>query len=242
MSTSKDYFFTQAKDSECSERNIYNQKFYHQPGPKHLKSLITQLAKELEIKNILDVGAGSGWLVNHLQKQGFGVIGIDYSPMATKKNLVLSAKATKLPFADNQFDLVTAVSLIEHLNSSDVKRFLNEVKRVLKPTGYLFLITPNLASPVRLIQGKKWHGFCDSTHIKFFTPWSLKNLLKKGGFTNFRLTFPSPPAKDFDWTVPKILKNSPKPIRKMLNFLVISTPLALIKNSFAILAQSTKKQ
>lgn len=220
----------------------YDLSFYRQPGPKHLESLIIQITKDIGAKRVLDVGAGSGWLVKALRNNGLKTIGYDNSPLAVKKDLVIQGQATQLPFPPNSFDLVTAISLIEHLTRSEAKRFLTEVKRVLRPKGYLFLITPNYASPLRLIQGKKWHGFLDPTHVTFYTPWSLRNLLKRNGFKNTKFTFPPPDIEGFDWTVPKPIKNSPKPMKIILNFLATSTILALLKNSFSILAQSTKNR
>jgi len=48
------------------------------------------------------------------------------------------------PFGANEFDVITANQLIEHLQNQDA--FLDEVYRVLKPGGFLLLCTPNLAS------------------------------------------------------------------------------------------------
>jgi SAM-dependent methyltransferase len=221
---------------------VYDRFFYKQTGVRHLQSTITKIAKKLGAKEVLDVGAGSGWLVKSLRKNGFKACGIDNSPLAIKKGLVKKGQAINLPYASNRFDLVTAVSLIEHLNSFQAEKFLREVKRVLKPKGYLFLITPNYSSPTRLIQGKRWYGFLDPTHLRFYTPFSLKKLLIKNGFYNLKFTFPAPEAESFDWTIPKIFKKLPKPIKYFINFLAISTWLALLKNSFSVLAQSKKIQ
>jgi|CXWL01.1.fsa_nt_gi SAM-dependent methyltransferase len=50
------------------------------------------------------------------------------------------------PFTEksNHYDLVIALEIIEHLFDTD--QFLSEIRRVLKPSGYLILSTPNLAS------------------------------------------------------------------------------------------------
>jgi len=215
----------------------YDLSFYRQPGPKHLESLIIQITKDIGAKRVLDVGAGSGWLVKALRKNNINAYGCDNSKLAIKKNLVVWANATKLPFEPKKFNLITAISLIEHLTPAKADKFLAEVKRTLKPRGFLFLVTPNFASPLKLIQGKKWHGYHDSTHINFYTPSSLKKTLRKNGFGHFQTTFPAPSGENFEWTLPTVIKNLPKPIKKILNFLAYSTFLNRLKNSFSILAQ-----
>ena len=51
------------------------------------------------------------------------------------------AEALRIPFADGSFEFVNATDIIEHL--PDPFRFLLEVRRVLKPSGGLLLVTPN---------------------------------------------------------------------------------------------------
>lgn len=222
-------------------KNIYSESFYNQPGPKHLQSLILAIAKEKKVKKVLDVGCGSGWLVKALKETGFDAQGCDNSPLAVKKNII-RASATNLPFANNFFDMVTAISLIEHFNQKETPKFLSEVRRVLKPKGYFFLITPNFATPLRFLQGKNWHGYLEPTHITFYTPLSLKSKLKRSGFSDFKFTFKPLPVKDFDWIIPFFSKKPPRKISIALNYLAVATPLCLLKNSFAILAKSTKNE
>ena len=224
------------------KKTVYDYTFYQQDGPGHIKAQVIKIAKDINAKNVLDIGAGSGWLVKALLAQNINAIGCDSSPISIKKGLVTKGEATKLPFLSNSFELVTAISLIEHLNISGAKKFLGEVKRVLRPSGYLFLITPNYASPLRFIQGKNWHGYLDSTHIKFYTPLSLRSFLKKNDFYNFKMTFPPPNPQYFDWILPRPIKKSPVQIKMLLNFLANTTPLTLLRNSFAILAQTRRNE
>jgi ubiquinone/menaquinone biosynthesis C-methylase UbiE len=57
------------------------------------------------------------------------------------KNIhLISCSATTLPFTDNYFDFVFSSSVLEHIEERNL--VLQEIKRVLKPKGYLILILP----------------------------------------------------------------------------------------------------
>jgi SAM-dependent methyltransferase len=63
-----------------------------------------------------------------------------------------------LPFAAGLYDLVLCVSVLEFVPTAEErKRLVDEMKRVLKPGGYLFLSTPN---PLRFrdLHAKRWLG------------------------------------------------------------------------------------
>jgi len=53
---------------------------------------------------------------------------------------LLSCSAVRLPFSDNYFDFVFSSSMLEHVNDKDAA--LREIRRVLKPNGYMISILP----------------------------------------------------------------------------------------------------
>jgi SAM-dependent methyltransferase len=93
----------------------------------------------------LDIGCGTGATMDHLRKYG-EVQGIDLAmiPLGFSRRRghqrTMCASATELPFADNSFDLVTALDVIEHLDD-DVKG-LGEIRRVLKPGAPAVIYVP----------------------------------------------------------------------------------------------------
>lgn len=99
--------------------------------------------------NILDIGSGTGISTRQLYKNGFkNIIGVDRDILMIKEAQAANNKtccikyiqadiALGLPFADEQFDVVTAASAFHWFsNPSSIK----EVARVLKPNGYYFII------------------------------------------------------------------------------------------------------
>ncbi len=100
---------------------------------------------------VLDIGTGTGSNLRMLREEGYrNVTGIDLNPLAIRYcrdkgfTSVLSGDATKLPFAEGQFDVVLATDTIEHIN--DDRGALQEIHRVLAPGGYAIIVVPAFAS------------------------------------------------------------------------------------------------
>jgi len=128
---------------------------------KFQDSLILQLQNcfgDLHGKKVLDIGCGEGGLVVALNLLGINACGIDLneenikiSQIRAKKNglspaIFKKANSCTLPFDNNSFELVTLISVLEHVE--DIDKTLSEVSRVLKKGGYLFAIVPNKYYPI----------------------------------------------------------------------------------------------
>lgn len=227
-------------------KKYYNKKYFEirdHIAPSMARS-IEIFMKEKRLKKVLDVGCGSGQMVRYLRNRGFDAQGIDIAKQAislanklNKKRVAKIGSATKIPYEDNTFDLVISISVIEHLRKKEAKLFLKESRRTLKPNGYIFLVTPNYATPIRSVQGKNWFGYQDPTHINFFTPWKLNKELKKSGFYKPKLFFKTDYNVSFDWEFPFPIRKFPKLLRILIIYLLFSTPFSMIRNSFWIAAQ-----
>lgn len=66
-----------------------------------------------------------------------GTISIDFEKY---DNVDIIADAANLPYGDNSIDLIIAKNLLEHV--ADVDIVVNEFYRVLKPGGFVYLVTP----------------------------------------------------------------------------------------------------
>lgn len=115
--------------------------------------------KDVNNKNILDIGCGFGWCAwNLLQRGAKSITGIDISNDASEvfkaihntKIKFRQASALDLPFTSNKFDTVVSWETIEHVPKNTEAQMLSEVFRVLKPGGVFYMSTQhrNIVSTV----------------------------------------------------------------------------------------------
>ncbi|MBI4367584.1 MAG: methyltransferase domain-containing protein [Deltaproteobacteria bacterium] len=90
------------------------------------------------------------------------------------------AKAETLPFEDASFDLVTCRIAPHHFDS--IPEFLDEVQRVLKPSG-LFAVVDNVV-PAGAVGDyvNAFERFRDPSHLRAWTMDEWRAALKKSGF------------------------------------------------------------
>ena len=115
----------------------------------------------LKGKNVLDVGCGlGGKTLFHLQKGARSVTGLDISQInvqvahaciaeresdSSQRPWLVVADAAAMPFAGDSFDLTISTYTFEHL--ADPARVLEEIERVIKPGGEVFISFPPYFSP-----------------------------------------------------------------------------------------------
>ncbi len=132
---------------------------------------------------VLDMGCGSG--INGIALRNIypsiNVYGIDILPEAdvpefyTYKQVNLEEGV--LPFPDNEFDAIVLTHVIEHLHSP--LSLGNEIRRVLRNGGRLYVETPNWKSILvpsfgfHRDQLNPFNFFDDPTHIR---PWTKHSL------------------------------------------------------------------
>ena len=229
-----------------NHHQYYNQKYFiaRDHLDLHMAETIKILLQKNHYKKILDIGCGTGKLVFFLNQNKFKAFGCDRSITAVKfaqkingGGKIIQASAVKLPYKNCSFDMITAISIIEHLSQKQIAVFLKESKRLLVKNGMLFIVTPNFSTPIRYFQGKNWFGFSDPTHINFFSTNTLIAQLKQYNFSNFKTFFSTKFTSDFDWDLPGFLQPLPKFIKTTILFLLISTPLCFIRNSFWLSAR-----
>jgi 2-polyprenyl-3-methyl-5-hydroxy-6-metoxy-1,4-benzoquinol methylase len=101
-----------------------------------------------------------------------------------------------LPYATDRFDLVVSMDVVEHLPEPALRPWLDEIFRVTKPGGSVFLTTPNYAptSGLALLEGTaleliaRAQGFSrKDLHPSKMTPERLRALLEACGWSRIHV-------------------------------------------------------
>ncbi len=119
------------------------------------RRVIQKLDELVTIKKriLLDVGSGWGEFTFEAMQKGAIVYGIEPNSelleisvlLLGKQGTFTKASAEAIPFRDETFDIVICNAVIEHVE--DVKVCLEEMIRVLRKGGYLYIRAPNYLYP-----------------------------------------------------------------------------------------------
>ena len=161
------------------------------------EKFIANVKNEVEFVNslppskILDVGCGLGFLLSALddKHEKFGLEVSTYAAEFAKKYAhIYNSTLEESNIAENSFDVVISHHVIEHVDSPE--KFLREIKKVLKPDGYLVIATPDFSSICAKLFKEKYRMLFDKTHVNLFSFQSLKKMLTDFGFEILEVDFP----------------------------------------------------
>jgi len=113
-----------------------------------LTEIFSDIWKKATPISWLDIGAGYGEFIEAVMAvapNGSNILGIE--PMQPKaiaaQKRGLNVKNIFLSDVNEKYDIISLINVFSHI--PDIKSFLNEIKQVLKPSGYFFLETGNTA-------------------------------------------------------------------------------------------------
>ena len=118
---------------------------------------IFNLLKDKEYEILLDIGCGTGYLIDMLAKNyDAEFIGLDLSPemikQANSKNIknakFIECRSDEIPFEDNTFNAITCSQSFHHYPDTD--KAMQEAKRVLKPGG-LYILSDTGVGPFKML-------------------------------------------------------------------------------------------
>lgn len=123
--------------------HVYDTQYSEEQAAK-FKTVMQNLQLPYESR-VLDVGCGTGLILNHLMERAEFTVCIDFSRgllQETRKKarynphvFMVLADADNLPFAENVFDVILAITLLQ--NMPNPRATLDEMKSVSKRTAQI---------------------------------------------------------------------------------------------------------
>ena len=135
---------------------------------------------------VLDIGCGSGLLVDQLAKIGYRASGLDWSEAAIQfarehyRGEYLLANVEQGLAIGRNFDCAVASHILEHLENP--QEFLQSVKKILEPDGYLVIAVPNLDwwNPKSVYRSVS--TIFDPEHVVGYSVKGLRKVLEANGY------------------------------------------------------------
>ena len=156
------------------------------------RRLIRTIARHKPSGRLLDVGAGSGILVEEAQKAGFESDGVEPSTALQTRavSLGLPVYGGVLPHqaTPGPYDVVTVVDVIEHVD--DPVGLMRNVADTLADDGICLVVTPDVKSVAARIMGMKWWHF-RIAHIGYFDKQTLSKCMSGAGLEVVEMRRPS---------------------------------------------------
>ncbi|MFA6436774.1 MAG: class I SAM-dependent methyltransferase [Candidatus Paceibacterota bacterium] len=150
-----------------------------------LKFVKSEVKKQINLNNLLDVGCGEGAFLNGIRDSGISSWGVDFNSRAIKKakkifglknlyplSIYDFAKTSKLP----KFDIITFFEVLEHIG--DPLKFIRTIKKLLINSGIIIFSVPDA----------KTYGYWEKIinvpphHLTRWTKDIIRQLLNQYGF------------------------------------------------------------
>lgn len=134
---------------------------------------------------LLDIGTGTGYFANAMQKRGWQVDAVEKHAAArafAREQFALEVKSPEAldSFASESFDVITLWHVLEHLESLEESWKL--LHRLLRERGVVVVAVPNRASYDATHYGADWAAYDVPRHLWHFTSTTMQQLASKHGF------------------------------------------------------------
>ena len=162
------------------------------PRALQARRLLGALQRHRRGGRLLDIGAGSGILVEAARAMGFAAEGVEPSralqAVAARHGLPVHLGVLPHPDLTGPFDSATVIDVIEHV--PDPVGLMRGVRDMLLPGGHCMVVTPDLGSIAARTLGARWWHY-RIAHIGYFDRAALTKALERAGFEVLEATRPT---------------------------------------------------
>jgi 2-polyprenyl-3-methyl-5-hydroxy-6-metoxy-1,4-benzoquinol methylase len=154
-------------------------------------NVATMYLANYKLGRLLEIGCGNGAFLDRMRSRGWIVQGVEVDPKASKiaeemfAVPVFVGTLENANYVDDYFDAITMNHIIEHVHNPIT--LLRECYRILKPGGYLVMVTPNVRSLGHARFGRHWRGLEPPRHLHLFSESTLETIASKAGFQNIEV-------------------------------------------------------
>ena len=144
---------------------------------------------------VLDLGCGTGWFLQRMRARGWQAFGVEVSREAAKMGReshgleIFNGTLQQANFPSQFFDYVRSNHSFEHLSCPDAT--LEEIRRILKPNGKLFIGVPNIDGLYSRIFRQHWWHLAAPLHTFGYSKRTLSEFLAKHGFRVEKVSYNS---------------------------------------------------
>lgn len=192
-----DLLYTHPQPNAADLPRYYESDDYisHTDAKRSLFERIYQAVKNIALKNkirlvnaqhfdkgiLLDIGAGTGDFLVSAGQNGWQTIGIEPNEMAKKTALKKGVKFLENTdtIESHSIDVITMWHVLEHV--PDVEKQIQELKRLIKPSGTILIAVPNFNSYDAKYYGIFWAAYDVPRHLWHFSKTSIRKLFEREG-------------------------------------------------------------
>lgn len=136
------------------------------------------------IKSLIDIGCGAGFMLDEFRRKIDIVVGVEPSKKLASfaaRNFDLKIVNEYFSFAtlkklDRKFDVVVLSHIIEHLENPI--EFFTMIKSLLTKNGIIYVETPNVLSWLAKIEGKNYTFLTPEDHVCLYSKKALNNFFR----------------------------------------------------------------
>jgi len=174
------YYESEDYISHTDNKRSLFEKAYHFVKNIALKNKLNLINGEQSQKGrILDIGAGTGDFLLTAKNNGWETVGVEPSERA--KNIAIQKGISFVneisDLQNNSFDVITMWHVLEHVPNLELQ--IQELKRLLKPTGTLIVAVPNFKSYDAQHYKTFWAAYDVPIHFWHFSKKAIQSLFEK---------------------------------------------------------------